>query len=93
MTEDPKRPIKLASYSTELQANMLATALEAEGLVVEVVGGPTAGFRAEAPGEVMVLVRADDREAAERIMAAHESEKAAPEDIADDEGDDTEEPD
>ncbi len=69
MTIDPHRPERLTRVNTEAEAAGIVTALTAHGIQATATGGFTAGFRAEAPGYVNVLVRHEDLEAARRILA------------------------
>jgi hypothetical protein len=57
----------LAIVPTELEAELILEALEERGIRAEEAGQLTAGFRAEAPGGVRILVRRED---AERGLAA-----------------------
>ena len=65
---DKNEPVTLAFFPQELHAQMLADALQDEGIESEVSGGVTGGFRAEAPGMVKVLVRATDLARAKAIF-------------------------
>ncbi len=67
-TTDPDRPIVLATYPTEIWASMLVAKLRDEGIFTEMSGALTAGFRAEAPGGVHVLVRTRDAKRAGEIL-------------------------
>lgn len=69
MTTDPHSPQRLVRVTTEAEAVAIVTALEAEGIRATATGGYTAGFRAEAPGDVNVLVRQQDLVAAQRVLA------------------------
>ncbi|MGH7201945.1 MAG: putative signal transducing protein [Planctomycetaceae bacterium] len=68
MSHDPDSLEVLASVPTEAEAAMIVAALDERGLRAQAVGGHTAGFRADAPGEVAVLVRRMDLDAAARIL-------------------------
>jgi hypothetical protein len=65
---DPDRPIVLATFPTELLASLLVGQLRDEGILTEMSGALTAGFRAEAPGGVHVLVRTKDAQRAGEIL-------------------------
>lgn len=60
MADDPNQPVVLTTVTTEAQAQLIVAALEERGVESETTGGFTAGFRAEAPGVVRVLVRQAD---------------------------------
>ncbi|MDX9911792.1 MAG: DUF2007 domain-containing protein [Phycisphaerales bacterium] len=69
MKDDPQRPVVLTTRPMEAQAAMVAAVLRDEGIPAELAGMYTAGFRAEAPGVVQVLVRQGDLERAKEILA------------------------
>ena len=71
---DHSEPITLANFPDEMAAQMLVDALTDEGVMAQVAGGITGGFRAEAPGMVQVLVRAADAERAREIYARWDHE-------------------
>ena len=52
--------VVLAIVPTELEAELILEALEERGIRAEKAGQLTAGFRAEAPGGVRILVRTED---------------------------------
>lgn len=60
MKSDPKQPETLLSVSTEFEATAIANALSEQGIEALTVGGYTAGFQAEAPGSVAVVVKQSD---------------------------------
>ena len=70
MTQESQmdQPVKLTSVSTEIEAGSLITALAALGVTANAVGGYTAGFRAEAPGQVEIWVRRQDLDLAQKAM-------------------------
>lgn len=68
------RVVVLTTRPNEALAQLLVATLEAEGVRAEASGGLTAGFRAEAPGVVRVLVREEDLEHAREILAILESD-------------------
>lgn len=72
MTTDPNRPHVVTRVPTEFEANVIVSALEAAGLKAMAVGGPTAGFRAEAPGDVAVVVPENEAAQAEAVLAEFE---------------------
>lgn len=72
MNQDPndhhETIVTLAFLNTEVEATLLADALNQEGIHSEVAGLLTASFRAEAPGRVKVLVREQDLAQAKELM-------------------------
>ncbi|GJM19880.1 MAG: hypothetical protein DHS20C14_20930 [Phycisphaeraceae bacterium] len=71
-TNEGEAPVVVAEYETELQAGFARSLLEEHGIEARMVGGLTAGFRAEAPGRVRVLVHAADLERARAILSEEE---------------------
>jgi Putative prokaryotic signal transducing protein len=74
MTHDPTNlddePLaRLTTVPGEFEAGAIVSALEAEGIRATFVGGFTAGFRAEAPGGVSVMVLEDDLPRAKEVLA------------------------
>lgn len=69
MTDDPLRPERLTVVTTEAEAAGIVTALAAQGIQATATGGFIAGFRAEAPSYVSVLVRQEDLAAAKQVLA------------------------
>ena len=59
---------RLETFNDEIQAALVVSALEAEGITARATGGFTAGFRAEAPGYVDVVVREADVDRARQIL-------------------------
>ena len=59
---------QLASVPTELEASLIVAALQDEGLDASMTGIYTAGFRAEAPGQVQVQVADSDLARAKSVM-------------------------
>ena len=74
MTNDPNRPHVIATVPTDFEAAAIVSALEAAGIKAMAVGGHTAGFRAEAPGDVAVVVPASEAKTAEAVLAEFQSE-------------------
>ncbi|HAI13611.1 MAG TPA: hypothetical protein DCM28_18035 [Phycisphaerales bacterium] len=66
-------PVVLVSLPSEPQAAILIAALEGEGIQAAMWGELTSGFRADAPGYVKVLVKPQDLEAAQAVLAEHEN--------------------
>ncbi len=69
MNLDDENLVKLTTVPSEYEATAIASALEAEGIKARTVGGFTAGFRAEAPGGVSVVVLDEDLPRAQQILA------------------------
>jgi hypothetical protein len=68
MNLDDEKLSKLTTVTGEFEATAIVSALEAEGIRATTVGGFTAGFRAEAPGGVSVMVLEDDLPRAKQIL-------------------------
>jgi len=60
MSEQGDRPILVAEFPTKALAAIFVATLREEGIEAVTTGGMTAGFRAEAPGMVRVLVHEKD---------------------------------
>lgn len=71
--DDPNEPVVVGEFENELAANLVVTRLEDAGIPSWVTGQLTAGFRAEAPGRVRVLVRAVDAERALEALREDET--------------------
>lgn len=69
MTTDPNSPELLESFPSDIEAATLVASLEAHGIQASTTGGYTAGFRAEAPGNVNVIVRHKDLDRAKQVLA------------------------
>ena len=69
MVADPMSPEVLVSVSDEMEAAAVVDALAEHGIRARAVGGYTSGFRAEAPGDVKVVVGRADRARAEEVLA------------------------
>lgn len=68
MQESDDNIVTLAFFATEVEATMIADELKREGIQAEPAGLLTAGFRAEAPGRVKVLVHERDFEQAKALL-------------------------
>ena len=68
MQETDDNILTLAFFPTEVEATMIADELKREGIQAEPAGILTAGFRAEAPGRVKVLVHQRDYEKAKSLL-------------------------
>jgi len=73
MPDDPDRPVVLTAVPNEAHAAMIVAALGHEGIKAHAQGSLTSGFRAEAPGNVQVLVRQADLERARELLESIES--------------------
>jgi hypothetical protein len=69
--------VVLAVVPTELEAELILEALEAEGIHAEQAGQLTAGFRAEAPGGVRILVRTGDASRGLSALRRFQQERSA----------------
>ena len=69
MPVDPKNPEMLTSVPSDIEAAAIVAALAAHGVQASTTGSYTAGFRAEAPGSVNVIVRREDLDRARRVLA------------------------
>jgi hypothetical protein len=69
MTADPDSPEVLESCPSDVEAAVIVAALGACGVDAHATGGYTAGFRAEAPGTVNVVVRRRDLARAKEVLA------------------------
>ena len=56
--------------ATEAEGAMIVAALDNAGIDAQMEGALTSALRAEAPGEVGILVRASDASAARRVIDA-----------------------
>lgn len=68
MQEADDNIVTLAFFPTEVEATMVADELKREGIQAEPAGILTAGFRAEAPGRVKVLVHETDLAKAKTLL-------------------------
>jgi hypothetical protein len=69
MDDQSSSPCLLLSVATEAEAVGIVTALAEYGIEASTTGGFTAGFKAEAPGSVQILVRRADLERAKQTLA------------------------
>ena len=75
MADQSSSPCLLLSVVTEAEAVSIATALAEYGIEALTAGGVTAGFKAEAPGSVQILVRSADLEKAQQALAEIQKEE------------------
>lgn len=68
MDPDDEQLKSLTTVTNDFEASAIVSALEAEGIRARAVGGYTAGFRAEAPGGVSVIVAEHDLERAKKVL-------------------------
>lgn len=68
MHDPDKNPETLLSVPNDLEAAMIVSALAAHDVDATTAGEYTSGFRAEAPGDVKILVRRCDLERARRVL-------------------------
>jgi hypothetical protein len=61
-------PAKLVSVASDIEASIIANALREMGIEATTAGGFISGFKAEAPGEVVVYVPRKQLEKAERAL-------------------------
>ena len=64
------RLVAIAHPRDDIEAQLITNLLADAGIEAMVTGGALAGFRAEAPANVCVVVRAADAEAAREALAA-----------------------
>jgi hypothetical protein len=75
MPSDPNNPEILTSVLTEVEAAAIVGALAALSIRASTTGGYTAGFRAEAPGRVNVIVRYKDLDRAKQALTEIEQDQ------------------
>jgi hypothetical protein len=76
MTADPNNPEVLVSVPSDVEAAAIVTALATRGIQASTTGDYTAGFRAEAPGQISVVVRCADLDQAKRELAEIRTDQA-----------------
>ena len=69
MNLDDENLSVLTTVPGEFEATAIVSALEAEGIRAQAVGGFTAGFKAETPAGASVMVLEGDLERAKQILA------------------------
>ena len=65
---DKESVVTLAVFTEDMLAQMLAEALESDGIQCQIEGGITSGFRAEAPTVVKVIIHRTDEVKAKAIF-------------------------
>lgn len=68
VSDDNDRFVALMSAANEAEAAMVVAALECQGVSAHPEGGLTAGFRAEAPGHVRIVVKKSQLEQARAVL-------------------------
>ena len=71
---DLNSPQVLLEVPNEFEATAIVAALREHGIYASMVGGFTAGFIAEAPGTVRIIVKKGDLESAQEALAKIEVE-------------------
>lgn len=66
---DARTPVKLATFTHELEAGVLVNDLRQRGIEAQSTGEALAGWRVEAPADVEVIVPVYQLEQAKQIMA------------------------
>ena len=66
----------LAVFSNEIEAQLLANTLLEHEISAVVAGGITSAFRAEAPGDVKVLVKQECVSQANAVLAEHNRQRS-----------------
>lgn len=74
MSNEHRDPVVVARYTTEFEAMLAKNMLSEAGVPVQVVGAMTAGFRAETPGIVKLIVPGDFEEQALILLIEHTKE-------------------
>lgn len=69
MSIDPDSPTTVKSVPSEIEGAAIVAALAEHGIKASTTGDFTAGFRAEAPGWVQVVVKHQDLEQAKQVLA------------------------
>ena len=69
MTVQSNSPCELLSAANEVEAAGIVTALAEYDIEASVTGGFTSGLKAEAPGDIQILVRRSDLDRAKLALA------------------------
>ena len=75
MPEDANIPVPLTSLPDDMLASAVVAALQNGGVEAVATGGFTAGFRAEAPGDVQIMVKQQDQERAQALLDAFQADQ------------------
>lgn len=76
MNNPTEHVVQLTSLPTEVQAMIIVNALKEQGVPATAVGGYTAGFKAESPGWVQVMVTEEDLPVAQNTLTKLKEEIA-----------------
>ena len=68
MTDDPNTAVELTSAANAIESAAIVAALRAEGIETVTTGEFTAGFLAEAPGNVQIVVKSCDLARAQELL-------------------------
>jgi hypothetical protein len=71
----PEHVVPVYSAPNELEAGVFVAALEEAGIKSTMSGTYTAGFRAEAPGQVQILVAQEDLARAQEVIRKGEEDE------------------
>lgn len=74
MSNEHPDPVVVGRYETEFEGMLIKNMLTEAGIPSEVVGGMTAGFRAETPGMVKVMVPGEYAERALELLIEDDEE-------------------
>jgi hypothetical protein len=75
MTSDPNCPATLLTVANEVDATAIVDALADYGVEALASGGYTSGFKAEAPGNVAILVKRADLDRAKQALVEIQQEQ------------------
>ena len=75
VTRDSQDLLVLVSVPHEVEAAVIVAALEEEGIRAVAAGGNTSAFKAEAPGEVQVLVSRSNAARAQQTIRKIQSQE------------------
>ena len=76
MENPPEHLAQLTTVPTDMEASIIVAALKRAGIESTATGGYTAGFKAEAPGRVAVMVAEPDLPVAKNTIAKLKQENA-----------------
>lgn len=77
MSQTHDEPVVIGRYTTEFEAILAKNMLSEAGIPAQVLGGITAGFRAESLGMVKLMVPSNFEERALELMIKHTNEVQA----------------